>query len=131
MEIPYALICGLLMVSLSLKPSARPLAAVQDKVPETNRTLNLTVTHLLTPRGNVSRVPEQDPDAAARVKSPPSSRKKQPNRQTNKRQKGQNCFGLKMDRISDLSGMGCKKDGQVAPSGGRRRTLQDEPPQNS
>ncbi|XP_036452608.1 C-type natriuretic peptide 2-like [Colossoma macropomum] len=120
MEVPYALICGLLMVTLSLKPSAKPLTAVQDKLPAANRTLNLTVTEI-TPRVNVSRS-EQNPDVAARVKNPPSARRtqtnrqtnkqtnRQPNKQPNKREKGKNCFGLKMDRISDLSGMGCKKD---------------------
>lgn len=36
-----------------------------------------------------------------------NSRKKQPPKN---REKRKNCFGFKMDRISDVSGMGCKSD---------------------
>jgi len=36
-----------------------------------------------------------------------NSRRKQPPKN---REKRKNCFGFKMDRISDVSGMGCKSD---------------------
>lgn len=65
---------------------------------------------------NQTRVPKepQELDTSVRgTRQRPSSgdqsnlRKKQPPKNKEKRK---NCFGFKMDRISDLSGMGCKSD---------------------
>ncbi|XP_066537147.1 C-type natriuretic peptide 4-like [Hoplias malabaricus] len=112
MEIPCVLMCGLLMVSLSLRLSAKHLTSVQDQVPAANSTLNLTVTDIV-PGANSSHA-GPDVDTAAHVKNLAPARRKQTNRQSskqaNKREKRKNCFGFKMDRISDLSGMGCRKD---------------------
>ncbi|KAG9274762.1 natriuretic peptide Na-NP-like [Astyanax mexicanus] len=112
MEIPHLLICGVLMLSLFLVPSGESVPVVKEKVPAAN----VTVT-VATLRANVTGV-VQEAESRGRSSTPVRKKptNKQTNKQTNKREKRKNCFGFKMDRISDLSGMGCKK-AEVAPPG--------------
>uniref|UniRef100_A0A3B1J8E4 Si:ch211-273k1.5 n=1 Tax=Astyanax mexicanus TaxID=7994 RepID=A0A3B1J8E4_ASTMX len=124
MEIPHLLICGVLMLSLLCVTCAELtvhkltcmlitfsyLSVLQ--VPAAN----VTVT-VATLRANVTGV-VQEAESRGRSSTPVRKKptNKQTNKQTNKREKRKNCFGFKMDRISDLSGMGCKK-AEVAPPG--------------
>uniref|UniRef100_A0A4W4DZQ6 Uncharacterized protein n=1 Tax=Electrophorus electricus TaxID=8005 RepID=A0A4W4DZQ6_ELEEL len=132
MDLSYLLMCGML-VTLCLRPSAIPLTTAQDKVSASSFSLlrlvkertgsasaaNRSVTPTLNDtdvrsRGNGSRA-LHEPNVANRVKltklrqssDQSRARKKQP---SNKSERRKNCFGFKMDRISDLSGMGCKSD---------------------
>nr|BDB07413.1 C-type natriuretic peptide-4 like [Danio rerio] len=105
MDMIYTLLCGLLVVSLSLY--AKPFTTVQYK---STKTLPAAGSRSALNRSRAAKEPP-DLDAKTGAKQRPSSgdqsRKKQPPKNRDKRK---NCFGLKMDRISDVSGMGCKSD---------------------
>ncbi|XP_026881503.1 C-type natriuretic peptide 4-like [Electrophorus electricus] len=94
-------------------------SASGERVMRTAQAANRSVTPTLNDtdvrsRGNGSRA-LHEPNVANRVKltklrqssDQSRARKKQP---SNKSERRKNCFGFKMDRISDLSGMGCKSD---------------------
>ncbi|XP_051991003.1 C-type natriuretic peptide 4-like [Xyrauchen texanus] len=114
MDMIYTLICGLFMVSLSLY--AKPLTTVQNKPTKTlpaRAVRNETEDTRVLNRSRAAKEPRELDTSVKGVKQRPSSgeqsntRKKQPPKNKEKRK---NCFGFKMDRISDISGMGCKSD---------------------
>ncbi|XP_056598600.1 C-type natriuretic peptide 4-like [Triplophysa dalaica] len=119
MDMIYIWFCGLCMVSLSLY--AKPFTTVQYKstkaLPAENRSARPARNETVEARGsNRSRAAKEPHELNANAKGakqrPASgdqsnSRKKQPPKN---REKRKNCFGFKMDRISDISGMGCKND---------------------
>ncbi|KAK7158646.1 hypothetical protein R3I94_005093 [Phoxinus phoxinus] len=119
MDMIYTLICGLFMLSLSLY--AQPLTTVQNKqstkaLPVENRSTRPVRNGTEDARALKSRAAKEPQELDTSVKGArqrPSSgdqsnsRKKQPPKN---REKRKNCFGFKLDRISDVSGMGCKSD---------------------
>ncbi|KAK9979867.1 hypothetical protein ABG768_013275 [Culter alburnus] len=118
MDMIYTLICGLFMVSLSLY--AKPVTTVQYKstktLPVENRSTrqvrNGTEDARVLNKSRAAKEPRELDTSAKGSRQRPSSddhsnaRKKPPKN----REKRKNCFGFKMDRISDVSGMGCKSD---------------------
>ncbi|KAM9501187.1 uncharacterized protein Hap1MRO34_008987 [Clarias gariepinus] len=90
----YTLVFGVLVISVFLKSGAKPLTSLQLMVNK-------------TAAGNVSEILIMN-----RTDSDVSLKKKQwsmlwRRRASSKREARKNCFGFKLDRISDLSGMGC------------------------
>ncbi|MCI4376931.1 hypothetical protein PGIGA_G00197510 [Pangasianodon gigas] len=92
----YTLVYGILMISVFLKSSAKPLTSLQPvEVKNTTAAGNNSELQMMNRT-------EVDMSVKKKIWSLLWKRRASSKRDTRK-----NCFGFKIDRISDLSGMGC------------------------